>query len=118
NDVVRRTVSNFTDTRGEAVSALRLELAAKLPKIQGDVAMLGRLLHCLVQGAIRATEERGTVTIRTEFVQDHVLLRVEDEGPSVPEELLPRLFEPFAVTRPGGNSADLAMCRTQARRLR
>jgi signal transduction histidine kinase len=42
--------------------------------------------NALVHGA-------GTVTVRTRRASGHIVLEVHDEGPGVPDELVPRIFE-------------------------
>jgi len=42
---------------------------------------------------------------------------VEDPGPGVAPELLPRLFEPFAVARHGGAGWEMTVCKALAGRL-
>ena len=40
-----------------------------------------------------------------------------DNGPGVPADVLPRLFEPFFTTRSGGLGLGLPLCDTLAQRL-
>jgi signal transduction histidine kinase len=42
----------------------------------------------------------------------HILVEVQDCGSGIAPELLPRLFEPFQTTRPGGMGLGLAICRS------
>jgi signal transduction histidine kinase len=42
---------------------------------------------------------------------------MEDNGPGVAPELLPRLFEPEVVGRPGTQGLELAACKGLVRRL-
>jgi two-component system sensor kinase FixL len=39
-------------------------------------------------------------------------LRVDDNGPGFPQEMMSRMFHPFATTKRSGTGLGLAMCRT------
>jgi len=97
---------------------LKVVLVANLPRVLGSAADLKRLcVFLLTNAAVAAGSIGGSVAIRTESSNGNVLLRVEDDGPSVPSELLPHFFEPSTVGRGGTNSLELAACETLVRRL-
>lgn len=61
-----------------------------------DKALLGRALENLVNNAVahgHATNE--PITVRVEHDARELRIVVRDRGPGIPEELLPRMFEPF-----------------------
>jgi len=73
-------------------------LAAHLqdvPPILGDVGQLKQLLINLLDNAIRHTPHGGAVTVGLQSSEKQVCLTVEDTGPGIPAEHLPRLFERF-----------------------
>ncbi|MFV2000003.1 MAG: ATP-binding protein [Acidimicrobiia bacterium] len=51
----------------------------------------------------------GVIHISTEFVDDHVVVRVENNGPAIPEEILDRIFEAFFTTKPPGSGTGLGL---------
>jgi signal transduction histidine kinase len=60
--------------------------------------------------AIRATgEERGTVTLRPGETAAGVVLDVADDGPGIPPEIRPRVFEPYVTTRRVGEGMGLGL---------
>jgi signal transduction histidine kinase len=80
-----------------------------------DPAALERIVGNLVANAHRHGEPPVTLTARRS--DTHVRIVVEDEGPGVPEELEPRLFERFERGTYGGEGSGLglAIARTYAR---
>ncbi len=67
---------------------------------------LVRVLQNLVQNSIRHTPADGSVTIHARRADGRLRLVVEDTGEGIPDEALPRVFEPFyradpARTEPG-----------------
>lgn len=60
--------------------------------------------------AIRATgEERGVVTLRPGETATGVVLDVSDNGPGIPPEIRPRVFEPYVTTRRVGEGMGLGL---------
>lgn len=61
--------------------------------LSGDETMLRRLVDELLQNAIHHTPEGTRVTIRLSRVGHDAELRVEDDGPGIPSEALPFIFD-------------------------
>ncbi len=77
----------------------RVEVARVAPTvIQGDAALLHSAIENIVRNAVRYTAENTLVRLsldRSDARPDALTIRIRDYGPGVPEEMLPRLFEPF-----------------------
>jgi signal transduction histidine kinase len=105
--------------RGEFVRrriALDVELAPGLPPVVGDPIQLQQVvLNVLMNAAeaVGAGADGGEwhVTVTTERTDTRVVVSVIDRGPGVPDEELPRIFEPFVTTKRGGMGLGLAICR-------
>lgn len=63
--------------------------------IIGNVTAIGILIRNLVDNAIRYSPPKSTVSVLIEKDHEHVILRVIDNGPGIPEELRERVFERF-----------------------
>ena len=70
----------------------------------------------LVQNACDALgEEGGEIQLRAEALHEsRVRIEVRDNGPGVPEELLPHLFEPFVTTKDVGQGTGLGLALAHA----
>lgn len=66
-----------------------------------------RLLVNLVQNAIDAMPQGGTLTFRGWQEGTQVHLAVQDSGDGIPEDQLPQLFVPFHTTKPEGTGLGL-----------
>ncbi len=84
--------------------------------VEMDGVSLRRVVDNLVVNAVAAARETdGEVRVGLEEVAGAVppeyRLVVEDDGPGIPEELRPRVFEPFFTTRSDGTGLGLAIAR-------
>jgi signal transduction histidine kinase len=78
--------------------------------------MMLALLH-LINNAVDAAGEGGTVAVSTGADGSGSWVRVADDGPGVPEALRERIFDPFFTTKgDGGTGLGLAMVEAFARR--
>ncbi len=54
----------------------------------------------LIKNAFDAMPRGGTLTITTRATEEHVHVDIEDTGAGIPEDVQPRIFEPFFSTKP------------------
>lgn len=77
-----------------------IEDFGQIPTIQADHNQLKQVFLNLINNAIHAMADGGTLTIRTGiFDKDNIYIDVEDTGCGIPPEILPRIFEPFFTTK-------------------
>lgn len=80
-----------------------------------DPGQLQQALINLVMNAIDAASSETTVTLSSSVNGKQVLVRVDNEGPEIPESILSRIFEPFFTMKPRGTGLGLAIARNIAR---
>jgi nitrogen fixation/metabolism regulation signal transduction histidine kinase len=94
---------------------LDLKLDETVPHIEGDAVRIRQLLHNLIKNSLEALEgrARGRLYITTRCIEDaggqFVDLRISDNGPGFPTELMDRLFEPYVTSKIKGNGLGLAI---------
>lgn len=70
--------------------------------VQGDPFLLHLAISNLVKNAMEFSPEGGRIRIEGETAGDDVRLRIEDEGPGIPDYARERIFERFySLERPG-----------------
>ncbi len=85
--------------------------------IKADRGQIRQVLLNLLLNALDAVSEGGTVWIELETLEprdgtgDWLTLRVCDTGPGLPNELGPRIFEPFVGTKASGIGLGLSICK-------
>ncbi len=88
-----------------------------LPYVEGDPHQLMQVFLNLIlnaEQAIREARDRGTLRIRLASNGDSVSASFQDDGPGIPAEILPSIFDPFYTTkRPGrGTGLGLSICKS------
>jgi two-component system, NtrC family, sensor kinase len=87
-----------------------LELDPDLPKTFCDAAQIEQLLLALSMNATEAMSRGGNLWLSTSVADEqHVALKVRDDGCGIPPELMKNIFEPFHTTKQGGSSAGLGL---------
>ncbi len=88
------------------------QLASELPVVLADSAQLEQVFLniCLnACQAMRETQDRGTLAVRSCARGGQVAVEIEDTGPGIPPGLRQNIFKPFFTTRREGNGLGLAI---------
>lgn len=91
---------------------LQFELPQKRLAIQADQKMIEQTLLNLVKNAYAALREsgRGKEIVLSAIMEDErVVITVRDDGPGIPEAVLPQIFIPFYSTRKNGTGIGLTL---------
>ena len=79
--------------------SVRVAAPADLPLVLVDPLRIGEVLTNLLQNAIRHSPDRGTVTVTASATETQdgraIVMTVADDGPGVPEDLVPHMFDRF-----------------------
>jgi signal transduction histidine kinase len=93
---------------------LKKEFDANLPPLETECQGLNQVWTNLLDNAIDAAPQQGNITIKTwletvtlgepgqETRRRDLCVRIEDDGPGIPLESQPHIFDPFYTTKPVG----------------
>src|SRR5215211_2846815 len=85
------------------------DYASDLPIIPAHPAELNQVWTNLIDNAIQAMPDGGTLTVRTLRDDNHVVVEIGDTGVGIPAELQSKIFEPFFTTKPVGEGTGLGL---------
>ena len=88
---------------------VRRDYDRALPKMTVHGSELNQVWTNLLDNAIGALGERGTITIRTSRDGDSAVVAFSDDGPGIPQDARERIFEPFFTTKDVGLGTGLGL---------
>ncbi len=87
--------------------------APDLPTVEGHPGDLNGVWTNLLDNAIDAAGEHGTIEVTTSHDDDQVVVAIIDDGPGIPPQMCERLFDPFFTTKPVGAGTGLGLATAQ-----
>ena len=100
---------------GPVATANEITFETELPEepviLSLDVAQMRQIIMNLVKNAADAVSTGGrvVVSVARDTSRDGSVLAVTDDGPGIPDEVLPEIFEPFMTTKDHGTGLGLAI---------
>lgn len=92
-------VRDAIDEAGALVSRqehrLRLDLPRQKVWVEGDATRLGQVVVNLVNNAAKFTPPKGNISVAVAVEGSEVEVSVRDDGPGIPADMFPHIFEPF-----------------------
>ncbi len=109
-EIVHSSLSNVSTT-GVQVQILENDLSIVCDSEKLEIVMTNLILN-----AIQAMHNSGKITIRINKEQidldSFAVIEVEDTGSGIPDEVLPKVFDPLFTTRQVGTGLGLVSCKS------
>lgn len=82
-----------------------------LPKIEAYGSELNQVWTNLIDNAADALEGKGIITIKTYKDENEkgIFVEIQDNGPGIPENIQPRIYDAFFTTKPPGKGTGLGL---------
>src|SRR5436189_4804914 len=111
NAIVEEAVRFFTPEIQDRDMVVEQELRADLPLLQLDRGQMKQAFYNVIKNSVEAMHRQGTLRIRTDLADTHVIVRFVDTGGGMSAENLSRVFEPYFTTKPSGTGLGLLIVR-------
>lgn len=91
---------------------VRVTLPQKDATVICDAEKMEVVFANLITNAIQAMNNEGNIDITISELTDHVVIEVADTGPGIPDDVLPKIFDPLFTTRQIGTGLGLVSCKS------
>jgi signal transduction histidine kinase len=111
NTIVEEAVRFFTPEIQDRDMVVEQELRADLPLLRLDRGQMKQAFYNVIKNSLEAMKRHGTLHIRTDLDDTHVIVTFVDTGGGMSTENLSRVFEPYFTTKPSGTGLGLLIVR-------
>ncbi len=94
SELSQRVILQFEPVAFEKQVTIESDIALDV-RVRAEMESYVRLIHILIDNAIKYSPEGGRITVRLAASKQTVKLSVHNEGEAIPEEDLPHIFERF-----------------------
>jgi len=85
------------------------DVPGSLPKINMDVPQMVRALSHLMENALEAMPQGGSLSLRVVLNGDHLRIDIQDSGCGIPQDQLESIYDPFVTSKTRGAGIGLTM---------
>lgn len=111
--VVHEGIENTLTMLGYEIRKHRIQVIREyeqnLPLIQAYGGALNQVWTNLIDNAIDALDEEGTIWVRTFSEKDYIVVEIADNGAGIPPQIQARIFDPFFTTKEIGVGTGLGL---------
>ncbi|HLE05577.1 MAG TPA: ATP-binding protein [Anaerolineales bacterium] len=93
NDLVRRAIEDLRPLAEAQEHVIEYKPPEESLLIMGDPNRLNSVMSNLLSNAIKFTDPKGLIRVEVSWNDDEAIISVTDNGPGIPEEEMPRVFE-------------------------
>ena len=111
NTIVEEAVRFLTPELQDREIVVEQELRSDLPVLQVDRDQMKQAFYNVIKNSLEAMHRHGTLRIRTDMDDTHVIIQFVDTGGGMSAESLSRVFEPYFTTKPSGTGLGLLIVR-------
>lgn len=104
NELIKGCVEAAVDAEGVQITID----GGVIPVIMGDEVLLRQSITNLLQNAVEATPDGGTVRISSSM-NESVSISISDTGHGIPENIRDKVFLPFFTTKERGTGLGLSL---------
>jgi len=115
---LRTSRNSLLDTLGMSLAKIQKSNGVKLIIPKNDIECvydadkIEVVFDNLITNALQSINDNGCITIRMIDLENDVIIEIEDTGTGVPNDIMPKIFEPLFTTKKKGTGLGLASCKS------
>ena len=90
---------------------LKTDFDLQLPGVEVVPQNIGRVILNIINNAFQAVqnEKNPIISVSTKQLNEHIEIRISDNGPGIPDSIKDKIFQPFFTTKPTGQGTGLGL---------
>jgi PAS domain S-box-containing protein len=93
NDLIRRAIEDLRPLSDDRNQNVEFKPPEETLLMMGDTNRLNSVMTNLLSNAIKFSQEGATIEVKVRWDEEEVIVSVIDNGPGIPEDEIPRVFE-------------------------
>ncbi len=113
DDLIERTINLYRPTMRKRSIEIQHQPGDDPLMLQADLNCMEQVLVNLINNAVDAIGDNpGRINILSRRQHEHVVIQIADNGPGIPEHVMPKIFDPFFSTKgvDCGTGLGLSIC--------
>ncbi|MBI4660421.1 MAG: ATP-binding protein [Verrucomicrobia bacterium] len=110
SDELERAIDRVFPTAARYDARIQRDYASALPPLMMQRSHLSEVFVNILQNAREAMNGKGNIRVTTRYGENYsVVVTIADDGPGIPADKLPMIFEPYFTTKERGTGLGLAI---------
>ena len=109
NELITQSVKGIAYLNERNVIRVESELDPALGVHRVDPHQLRQVFDNILKNAVEVMPDGGVIRVESREGKDDFTVVITDQGPGIPEQMLPKMFSPFVTTKPVGKGTGLGL---------
>jgi signal transduction histidine kinase len=96
NEAIKRAIEDNSIEAAVKNVEMTSNLSQTLPKVKADLTRIQQAVSHLIHNAVKFTDSEGLIVVRSEQIDDEIIVSVSDNGIGISPTSLPYIFERFS----------------------
>jgi signal transduction histidine kinase len=95
DEIIQKSIEDLSPIAKPKRHTIQYKSPSEALTVRGDLNRLSSVVSNLLSNAIKFTDLEGTIEIGTQSDDEKVTVYVKDNGPGIPEDEIPKVFDPL-----------------------